>query len=117
MFLKQVLRLHESSSKNILADSTRVSTFSVKLKQGEKYHFDNLCILSQVVFRKNSKPSFLARFQLGKVTEKSQIETVTVRSRTGLRMQESWLWAWTWVHRKTHEKVFWLLTRTLTRLK
>ena len=42
---------------------------------------------------------------------------VTVRSRTGLRMQESWFWAWTWVHRKTHEEVFWLLTRTLTKFK
>ena len=43
--------------------------------------------------------------------------SVTVRSRTGLRMQESWFWAWTWVHRKTHEEVFWLLTRTLTKFK
>ena len=42
---------------------------------------------------------------------------VTVRSRTGLRMQESWFWARTWVHRKTHEKVFRLLTRTLTKFK
>ena len=46
-----------------------------------------------------------------------QNRCVTVRSRTGLRMQESWFWAWTWVHRKTHEEVFWLLTRTLTKFK
>ena len=45
------------------------------------------------------------------------MESVTVRSRTGLRMQESWFWARTWVHRKTHEKVFWLLTQTLTKFK
>ena len=47
----------------------------------------------------------------------SKLWVVTLRSRTGLRMQESWFWAWTRVHRKTHEEVFWLLTRTLTKFK
>ena len=35
---------------------------------------------------------------------------VTVRSRSGLRMQESWMWTWTRLYGKTYEKVFWLLT-------
>ena len=43
----------------------------------------------------------------------SPIQVVTVRFRTGLRVQESWIWTWTWLYSKTHEKVFWILTQTL----